>query len=145
MPFALVAPPMIASRRKRTSKEELAYCPPGLLSKQNGIIQLGTLYALARLMSHGYRNTACWDGATRWWASRYTICFEWCEQCVQHNITSSCTLSWVSLMCFILDIQMLANNINMDRTRDTEFYVENTCGEKPWVPTDNLRYMRIVS
>jgi hypothetical protein len=48
-------------------------------------------------------------------------------------------------MCFILDIQMLANNINMDRTRDTEFYVENTCGEKPWVPTDNLRYMRIVS
>ena len=38
-------------------------------------------------------------------------------------------------------VQVLANNANQDRTRDTIFYVENPCGKKPRAPTGDLHYM----
>ena len=41
-------------------------------------------------------------------------------------------------------VQVLANNANQDRTRDTIFYVENPCGKKPRAPTGDLHYMERV-
>ena len=39
---------------------------------------------------------------------------------------------------------LLVNNANQDRTRDTDFYVENPYGEKPQAPTGDLHYMERV-
>jgi hypothetical protein len=40
--------------------------------------------------------------------------------------------------------QWLANNVNKDRAWDTDFYIENPYGKKPWAPTGDLHYTKRV-